>query len=136
VVPSKVFKSLTATNVLPKLAGAQILSKDACIQKNTMNCPMVYAPVCGTVNGVQTTYTNHCVATASGAQIVSKEACVDANQTKCPMIYEPVCGTINGTQTTLPMNVLLKLLEPLPPKLDNAKLKCYLYLMNILNYHL
>ncbi|KAI8891623.1 hypothetical protein BC833DRAFT_626659, partial [Globomyces pollinis-pini] len=61
-------------------------------------CPAIFAPVCGSLKGVQTTYSNDCVAKAAGAKVLNKGECAEA--VACPMIFAPVCGTLNGVPTT------------------------------------
>ncbi|KAJ2997624.1 hypothetical protein HDV02_005273 [Globomyces sp. JEL0801] len=52
-------------------------------------CPEIYAPVCGSLNGVQLTYGNECEANGAGAKILSQGSCVET--INCTKIYAPVC---------------------------------------------
>ena len=76
---------LSACGPIPQ---KEISSQSGLNSNEQINCPMVYAPVCG-VNGQ--TYSNSCIASGHNVQVSHAGEC----ESMCPAVYEPVCG-LNG----------------------------------------
>lgn len=64
-------------------------------------CPELYAPVCGSVAGRQSTFGNLCEAEDADARVLYRGECRRAEprpepEDVCPQIYGPVCGIRRG----------------------------------------
>ena len=96
-----VLAALLVTTTFCGTAGAQSMQA----QTRMGVCPEVYIPVCGTVAGVQKTFSNECFARGAGATNIMPGACAPVEQVSvsgCPMPgVEARCLIIRGTDGQL-----------------------------------
>ena len=94
---------MTRTLVLAALAVAALAPLPA---SAAGFCTAQWAPVCGTKDGGQKTYSNAGCAKADGAEVVAQGQCAEIAPTTtptpifCAENWDPVCGAKNGAAKT------------------------------------